>query len=173
MPTKEKEDAIKAFVVELQGAKSVLVSHNNGLTAGEVSELRTLLRGTQARHKIVKNTLALRAAKEAGVIGMEAYLSGPTAITISKSDIVGPAKVLVSFAKTHEKMVVVGGVVEGKPSTADDIKIIATLPSKEELIAQLLRTMNGPITGLVRVLNGPISGLARVLNAVAEKKAAA
>lgn len=173
MPTKEKELAIEALTKDLQGATAVYVTHFNGLTVSEITELRKKLRETGAVHRVAKNTLAIRAAKQAGVEGLEAHLSGPTALTISKGDIVASAKVLVTFAKDHVKMAILGGMVEGKPADAKDVAVIATLPSKEELVAQLLGTLNSPITGLVRVFNGPTTSLVRVLGAIADKKAAA
>ena len=162
MPTKEKELAINAFADKLKGSTSVIVSHNNGLTADDVTQLRNALRAAGLTHQVVKNTLAARAASQAGVNGLDSFLTGPTAITFSKGDIVGPAKALVNFAKTHEKLVVLGGVIEGKVCDAAEVNVFASLPSKEELIGMLLRT-----------INGPASGLARVINAIVEKKTAA
>jgi|SRR5665213_898286 len=172
MPTKEKEKAVAEFSAMLKGVAAVYVSRNKGLSVADVTELRKQLRAVGATHKVVKNTLAARAATAAGIVGLDAYLSGPTVVTISKTDIVAPAKVLTSFAKTHEKLQIMGGVVEGIKSNAADVQAIAELPSKEQLVSMLLGALQGPATGIVRVLNGPATNLVRVLAAITEKKAA-
>ena len=173
MPTEEKKKAIAEFSAMLKGAAAVYVSQNRGLSVGEVTELRRQLRAVGAVHKVVKNTLAARAATEAGIAGLDAYLSGPTVITISKTDIVAPAKVLTGFSKVHEKIQILGGVVEGKPNNAADVKAIAELPSKEQLVSKLLGALQSPASRLVRAVNGPATNLVRVLAAIAEKKASA
>lgn len=153
MPTKEKEVELAAFREQIKGASAVLISHNNGLTVSEVTELRKKLRDAGIKHKVVKNTLAKIAAKEAGMEGLSKYLEGPTVISSTTGDIVAPARILAGFAKDHEKLVILGGFIEGKEQTAKDILAISVLPSKEELIAMLLRTLNGPVSGLARVIN--------------------
>jgi large subunit ribosomal protein L10 len=173
MPTKEKEESLKFFRAQLDGAKAVVVSHNQGLSVADVTELRAKLREAGVTHKVVKNTLARIAVKEAGMESLSKILSGPTVVSISKGDVVAPAKVLVNFAKDHEKLVILGGVIEGKPATAKEIAEISALPSKEELVAKLLGSLNSPVTGLLRVINGPATSLVRALNAIVEKKAAA
>jgi large subunit ribosomal protein L10 len=173
MPTKEKAEVIQGFSEILKGAQAVYVSRNMGLSVAEVTELRKQLRATGAVHKVVKNTLAIKAAQAAGIGGLEAYLSGPTVITVSMTDIVAPAKVLTAYAKDHEKLQVAGGIVEGKAQTTADVKAIAELPSKEQLVAKLLGSLQGPATGMVRVVNGPATNLVRVLAAITDKKAAA
>lgn len=162
MPTKQKEETIAAFTETLKGATAIYVSKNDGLSVVEVTELRNKLRAIGATHKVVKNTLAIRAAKAAGFADLSSFLTGPTVITISKGDVVGAAKVLTDYSKTHEKIQVVGGVIEGKAVSPAEVQVFASLPSKEELIGMLLRT-----------INGPASGLARVINAIVEKKTAA
>ncbi len=173
MPTKEKEESLAKFQEQITGAKAVVISHANGMSVAHVTELRKKLREANVTHTVIKNTLARIAARKAGLDGLVKLLEGPTVISISKGDVMAPAKVLVSFAKDHDKLVILGGIVEGKEATAKDIADISALPSKEELLGKLLGSMNSPITGLVRVLNGPLQGFARVLNGVAEKKAAA
>ena len=172
MPTEEKAKTIAEFGGVLKGAAAVYVSRNDGLSVAEVTELRNQLRAVGAVHRVIKNTLAARAAAESGIGGLKEYLSGPTVVTVSKTDIVAPAKVLTAFAKTHEKIRVVGGMVEGKAADAAEIQAIAELPSKEQLVAKLLGSLQSPATRMVRVVNGPATNLVRVLAAIAEKKAA-
>ncbi len=173
MPTKEKAESIAEFGGVLKGATAVYVSRNAGLTVEEVTELRKQLRAVGAVHRVIKNTLAARAATEAGIPGLGTYLTGPTAVTISKADIVAPARILTAFAKTHEKIKVVGGVVEGINSSPADVQAIAELPSKEQLVSKLLGALQSPATRMVRVLNGPATNLVRVLAAITDKKQAA
>ncbi len=162
MPTKEKEQRIVEIREILRGAKAVYVSHYSGLSVEAVTDLRKRLRGVQATHTVAKNTLAIRAAKEEGFEALAPLLVGPAVITVSKGDAMAPAKVLMAFAKENDKLVVKGGVIDGKAASTAEVFELASLPTKDELIAKLLGTM----------LN-PLSGLARVLSAIAEKKAAA
>jgi large subunit ribosomal protein L10 len=173
MPTKEKEVELTKFRETIKGAKSVVVSHASGMTVSEVTELRKLLRDANVTHTVVKNTLGRIAAREVQMEGLAKLMEGPTVISISKTDSIAPSKVLSGFAKTHEKLVILGGVVDGKDVSAKDIAEIASLPSREELLAKMLGSLNSPITGFLRVLNGPVSGFVRALNAIAVKKAAA
>jgi large subunit ribosomal protein L10 len=172
MPTKEKEIALADIKKTFTGASSVMVSHFSRLTNEEITELRSKLRKTKAVHKVVKNTLAIRAARELNFEPLVKFLEGPTVLTIAHGDISAPAKVLMDFAKDHENLKVRGGIVEGKEASVEDLKAIANLPSREVLLGMLAGQLNAPITGLVRVLNGPITGFVRALNGVAEKKAA-
>jgi large subunit ribosomal protein L10 len=172
MPTKEKAAAIAEAKEIFAGATSVTVSHYSKLTVEEINELRSKLRKAKVVHKVIKNTLAIKAAKESNLEALVKFLEGPTVLTVAKGDISAPAKVLVDFAKDHENFKIRGGVVEGKEASVEDFKAIANLPSREVLLAKLAGSLNSPITGLVRVLSGPQTGLVRVLNGIAQKKAA-
>jgi large subunit ribosomal protein L10 len=104
---------------------------------------------------------------------MDELLQGPTLFTFAADDPVAPAKAIMDFAKEHKQLSVKGGFIENHVVSADGVKALASLPSREQLIASLLGTMNNPVTQFVRVLNGPVSAFARVLNAIAEQKQAA
>jgi large subunit ribosomal protein L10 len=104
---------------------------------------------------------------------MTEYLAGPTAFVFAGEDPVAPAKALTAFAKAHSALELKGGLVENQVVDADGIKAIATLPSREELIAKLLGTMVNPLVGFARVLNGPVEAFARTVQAVSDQKAAA
>jgi large subunit ribosomal protein L10 len=161
MPTAEKEKAIAEFTELLRGSTAVIVTQNKGLNSEQVTQLRKASREAGVTLKVVKNTLAIRAAKAAGINGLDPFLTGPTAIAFTKGDFLAPAKVLTKFAKDNDKLVVMGGVMEGKAVDPAEVQTFASLPSKEELVAMLLRT-----------INGPASGMARVINAIVEKKTA-
>lgn len=153
MPTAEKLEKINVFTEALKGATAVIVAQNKGLNSEEVTQLRRDVRAQGLSITVVKNTLALRAAKAAGIEGLENFLAGPTTITISKGDIVAPAKVLSNFAKDHEKLEIMGGMIDGKPASPADVATYASLPSREDSIVMLLQCLNGPVSGLARVVN--------------------
>ena len=172
MPTQEKKQVIDALTEELKNSDAVIVSHYRGMSVEQNNALRKKLREAGIRHKVYKNTLAKIAAKAAGKEEISEFLTGPTVVTLGSGDIVAPAKILVDFAKECDAFKVLGGVIEGKKASAEDVKAIASLPSREELLAKLLGSLNSPISGLVRVLNGPLQGLHTVLTAISEKKSA-
>ncbi len=113
------------------------------------------------------------AIRELALPSLDEYLAGPTAIIFTGEDPVAPAKALTAFAKLHKALELKGGLVENQVVNAEGVKAIATLPSREELIAKLLGTMLNPLTGFARVLNGPVEAFARTVQAVADQKAAA
>jgi large subunit ribosomal protein L10 len=120
----------------------------------------------------VKNTLAARAAKAEGLEFLVKWLQGPTVLTITKEDIVAPAKILMDFSKAHESFSVLRAMLEGQEASAQAVKEIASLPSREVLLAKLAGALNSPIVRLVRTLGRPIQGLATVMQAIADKKGA-
>lgn len=154
-----KQSLVSEITTKLQGSKSTVVVDYRGLTVAEVTDLRKQLREAGVEFKVYKNTLTRRAAEEANVEGLNEFLTGPNAIAFSSEDVVAPAKVLNAFAKTHEKLEIKAGVIEGKITTAEDVKAIAELPSREGLLSMLLS-----------VLQAPIRNLALATKAVAEQK---
>ncbi len=141
-----------------------------GLTVEEDTQLRNAFRKAGVQYKVVKNTLTNFAAKEAGLEGLEPVLHGPTSLATHTTDLVAPAKIIVEFAKKHPVVEIKSGFVEGKVVSVQDVERLADLPSKEELIAMVLRGFNAPLSGLANVLNGNIRGLVCALNAIAEQK---
>ena len=172
MPTVRKEEQ----VVEIKGlfneAEAVLMVDYRGLTVKEMQALRTALRATGSAVKIYKNSLVEIAIRELALPNMDAFLEGPTAFVFIEEDAVAPAKAIAEFAKAHPALEPKGGLVQNQVVDAAGVKAIATLPSREELIAKLLGTMQNPLTGVVRVLSGPARGLATALDAIAKQKAA-
>jgi large subunit ribosomal protein L10 len=144
-----------------------------GLTFAEATELRARLAKADASLKVVKNTLAKIAAVDAGVEGLTELLQGPTAIAYCHGDPVRVAKIIQDFIKEKKKAVLRGGKLERSLLSASDMEKLATLPSREQLIAQLVGVIASPLSGLVNVLNGPIRGLVVALGQVQEKKASA
>lgn len=173
MPTSQKEGLVVEIKDRLNDAGALLIADYRGLTVKEMQELRKLLRATGSELKVYKNSLAEIAIRELALPNLDAYLAGPTAIIFTGEDPVAPAKALTTFAKTHKALELKGGLVENQVVDAAGVKAIATLPSRDELIAKLLGTMLNPIVGFARVLNGPVEAFARTVAAVADQKAAA
>ena len=131
------------------------------------------LRGEELEFKVVKNSLLIRASEKTDVELIKETFKGPSAVALSYSDPVAPAKVLTKFAKEHDSLEIKAGVMDGKVLSVDDIVALSKLPSREELLGQVLSAMNGVATGFVRVLNAMPQNLLNVLSALKEQKEAA
>lgn len=168
----QKKEVVSEISEKIKAAKAMVFADYRGLTVEQDTELRNALRKAGVEYKVVKNTLTRFAAKENGLEGLDSYLNGPTAMAVSSTDPVAPAKVLAEYAKKFEKLELKIGVVEGKIIDTNGINALAELPPREVLIAKVLGGFNAPISGLVNVLNGNIRGLVVALNAIAEKQGA-
>ena len=169
----EKKEVVKEISGKLKSAKSIVLTDYRGLTVEQDTDLRNALRKSGIEYKVVKNTLTKLAARENGLEVLEPYLNGPTAIAISSTDPVAPAKVLTEYVKKYEKLSLKAGVVEGRVIDVDGIKSLSELPPREVLIARVLGGFNAPISGFVNVMNANLRGLVVALNAIAEQKAGA
>jgi large subunit ribosomal protein L10 len=171
----EKQDSVRVLVGQLKRAPTIYVTDFTGLNVKRMTELRRKLRAAGVEYVVVKNTLALRAFGEAqvtGAGGLEAHLSGPTALVLGGADPVAPAKVLTDFAKEHEKPAIRIGLVEGKTVTPAQVKQLAALPSKPELLAQLGGALQAPLAGFVGVANGLLYMMVGALEALQTKRSA-
>lgn len=168
-----KKQQVSEMVDKFQRAASGVLVDYRGLTVEEDTKLRAELRKAGVEYAVVKNTLTRFAANEVGFNEFDPILNGPTALAMSYTDAVAPAKVLVEYGKKNENLEIKGGFIEGKVVSVAEISELASLPSKEVLVAKLLGSMNSPIQGFASVLNGTLSGFVRALQAVADKKAAA
>jgi large subunit ribosomal protein L10 len=169
----EKEAVIADVAQLLAERENVIVSDYRGLTMAQLTELRTKLRESGAKVKVVKNTLGGIAADRAGRGAIKELLAGPTAVTFCGDDLVGAAKALSDFARTHPQLEVRGGLLQSSLIDAAGVKALASMPPRDVLVAQVVGTMVAPITGFVTVLQGTISGFVRALNQVAEQRATA
>lgn len=153
----------------------VIVSYK-GISVEKDTKLRADLRNAGVEYTVVKNTLLSRAAKDAGLDGLDPVLEGTTALAVSPEDHVAAAKILAKFVEDNGKQIkefkIKAGFVEGKVLNKAEVEDLAKLPSKEVLIAKTLGGLNAPISGFVTVLNANIRGLACVLSAIAEKQSA-
>ncbi|AGB40192.1 ribosomal protein L10 [Halobacteroides halobius DSM 5150] len=170
MARREKELVVEELTEKFQTAKSAVLTDYRGLDVEEVTELRDKLRDASVDYKVVKNTLAYLAAKEAGVEEIGEYLSGPTAIAFAEEDPVAPAQVLADFAEDHDDLEIKSGIVEGTLIDTAGVESLADIPPREVLLGQIARGMKAPISGLVHALNYPLQSLAYALNAVKEQK---
>jgi len=171
MQTKQQKEVItKELAEKLKEAKGVVFSDFKGLTMKDLVALRKDLRAENISLKVVKKTLIDIALKNAGMNISVKDMEGQIAIAVSGVDEVAAAKVISNFAKTNKNLKVTGGVLEGALLSADQVLALSKLPSKKELLAKFVGTINAPVTNFVRVLSGNLSGLVRVLQAVADKK---
>ncbi len=139
----QKQQVVNEITEKFSHSDSAVVVEYRGLTVAEVTELRRNLRAEGVEFKVYKNSLAARAAEAAGFGGLSESLSGPNAIAFSE-DAVAPSRVLAKFAKTHEKLVLKGGVVEGKVVDVNTIQELASLPNKEGMLSMLLSCLQSP-----------------------------
>jgi large subunit ribosomal protein L10 len=173
MPTPNKVDAVKEITSDLKSCDVYYFVDYRGLTYAESAELRARLVKVDASLKVVKNTLAKIAAAEAGVQGLDELLQGPTAIVYCKGDPAKVAKTIQDFIREKKKAAIRGGKLERSVLAAADVDKLATLPSREQLIAQLVGTLAAPLSGLVTVLNGPIRGLVVIVGQIQNQASAA
>jgi large subunit ribosomal protein L10 len=172
MPNTEKVQLVAAIKQDFEAADAVWVVDYRGLTVKQSEQLRGLIRKNEASFKVYKNSLTELALREVGLPSLDSVLSGPSAFVFVSGDPVATAKVLKDFAKANQALEIKGGLLSGAVVTADQIRAIADLPTRDELLAKLLGTLMNPMSGLVRVLNGPAEKFVRTLKAVAESKAA-
>lgn len=170
MPTPKKEKMVDEIQDRFSRAQGTVLAEFRGLDVRALTELRRQSREAGVEFKVLKNTLVSLAADRAEIEGLEEYLTGPNAYAFGYDDPVAPAKLLSVFAKTHKDLLIKGGVLDGKVIDAERVEALAALPSREILLAQLLQTMQGPISGLANVLQGTLRSLVYALEAVREKK---
>lgn len=174
--TPKKQAVVAEIKNWLTTAQAVVLTSYRGLNVATDTEMRRELRAAGVTYKVVKNTMLRIAAKEAGIEGLDSHLEGTTAIAFSAEDAVAPAKVLCGFMKKNKLedqgiLTIKVGILDGKVIDAKEVKALANLPSREELIAKLLGSMNAPIANTVGVLSGIIRNFVGVVEAYREKKA--
>jgi len=168
----QKEATIADLQSKLQDTGLVVVTHHLGLTVAEVTDLRGKIRAAGASFKVTKNRLARRALQGTQFEGLDGLFKGPTAIAYSK-DPVAAAKVVADYAKTNEKLKIVGAALGDQILDVEGVKALATLPSLDELRAKLVGMIATPATRIAQVVNAPAGSLARVIGAYARKDEAA
>lgn len=173
MKKEEKATAVADLTEKFGRARLAILTECVGLPVNQVTELRKQLRGAKAEYRIVKNTLAARAAEGTILAGLKAHLKGPTGVVIGYDDPVLPTKVLRDFIgaeKREEKIRITVGVLEGKIVQPAELVAVAKLPKKDVLIVMLLSAMQGPARGLVYTLSAVLSKFVRVIAAIEDKR---
>jgi large subunit ribosomal protein L10 len=169
----EQKQAVVAEVAkQIAGAQAIVMVENRGMVVADMTKLRAKARDAGVYFRVMKNTLVRRAVVDTPFAALSDKMVGPLAYGIG-TDPVAVAKVLNDFAKGHDKFVITGGAMPGHVMSAKDIAALAALPSREELIARLLGTMQAPIAKFVRTLNEVPSKFVRGLAAVRDAKSAA
>jgi large subunit ribosomal protein L10 len=167
----DKATAVAELTDQFRGATATLLTEYRGLTVAQLKELRRSL-GRETTYTVTKNTLAKRAAVDAGISGLDDLFTGPTALAFVSGDPVEAAKGLRDFAKTHPLLVIKGGVFEGRPVTADDVKKLADLESREVLLAKLAGAMKASMSKAAATFQAPLTQAARLAQALQDKRAA-
>lgn len=166
----EKEEMIKDLSDKFGRAKAVVVTEFNKVDVATVTRLRKKLRDGGVELKVLKNTLAKRAAKGTSVEKVSDDFVGPIQVALSYGDVVAPAKILVEFVKDLETIKIKSAVIEGQKQDLNGVKALAKMPGLNELRAKLLGLFNQPAGKLVRTIAEPANAFARVLKARSEKQ---
>jgi large subunit ribosomal protein L10 len=165
----EKEQVIGELHEKMARARAAILAEPKGLTVAVVTDLRKKLRDAKVDYRIVKNTLAARAAKGTPVEPLAEKFVGPTALVMSYDDVVAAAKLIADFMKDRENFTIRTAVVEGRVVDAKGVQALAKLPGLQELRGQILAMVQGPATKLARLIGTPGQQLARVLDARKEQ----
>jgi large subunit ribosomal protein L10 len=169
MDREQKTAVVKELAEELKDSDAIFAVDYRGISVPQAAELRSGLRDADARFRVVKNRLTLRAADEAGTESLKEYLEGPTALTFVKGDAALAAKTIFRLGSEWKLLDYKGGLMDGESLDADSFKAIARLPGRDQLNAQLAGIVASPLTGLARGLGSMIQGLALQLGQIAEQ----
>lgn len=177
MPSKaileQKQKEVAEIIETLKSAQAGVLVDYRGLTVEEDTTLRNELRKENVKYFVVKNTLLRRAANEAGLSDLDEILHGPTALAVSETDPVAPAKILAKFAKDNEALELKSGFMDGKVMSIAEVEVLAATPSKDTLVAKIMGSLNAPVSNLVRLLNTIAEGGEEISDLIAKKAAEA
>lgn len=171
MDRSQKADAVADLNAVFKESGVVVVTRNLGLSVAQSTDLRTKMREAGASYKVAKNRLAKIALEDTDYAGLSDLLTGPTALATS-TDPVAAAKAAVEFAKTNDKLEIVGGSMGGQMLDEAGVRALASMPSLDELRGKLVGLVNAPATKIAQVVNAPAAKLARVFGAYSTKEAA-
>jgi large subunit ribosomal protein L10 len=170
MARTEKAAVIEGMTSKLASARGVYLADFTGMNVATLSELRRRMRRNQIHFEVIKNTLAKRAVEASGMEALSSHLEGPTAIAIAQTDELAPARIFGEFVKEFQFPKVKFAIVDGKVFREEEVKALASLPSREILLAQLLGALQGPMRNLVGVLSGPMRNFASALDQIRQQK---
>ncbi len=170
----QKAEQVELIAEKLKKARVAVLTDYRGLTVSQIQDLRGKLRTGEVEYRVVKNTLARRAAEAAGVPGLQSELEGPIAIAFGYEDLSLPSRLINDWVRTTRlKLDVKGGLVEGRVFSPEQVRQLAELPSRETLLSQLAGTIQSPIARLAGALQTPLSTLAGALESYQKKLEAA
>ena len=167
----QKEQTLSVLTNSLKNAKAAVFTNFQGLKVSESEELRDICRKQNITYVASKKTLLKKALNDAGYEIDARSFQGGVATIFGLEDEVAPAQIIANFAKKHNVVRIFGGILEGKFIESSKVEMLSKLPSKQQLLGQLVGTLNAPISGFVNVLAGNLRGLVNVLNGIKEKKA--
>lgn len=172
MPTAKKEEEVSRLRERIAEAKHLILTDYTRLSVSEITRLRGDLRKDGSGYTVVKNTLFRIAAGDKLASELEPFLAGPTGIVFAGADPVAPAKALKTFSDAVKSVAIKAAYIDGKLTDAKQVAVLASLPSKLELLSKLVGSVANPLRGLVTVLSGNQRGLVQALSAIREKKLA-
>jgi len=167
---KEKEASLASLTEDLKNAKGVVFTEYRGMTVKQLDTVRKALRKENVRYQVVKVTLLKKALAALGINSENLKYNGPVALAVSNEEETAPARILKGMLKENPLLVLDGGIFNNELVGLDVVTKLATLPTKQQLLGQLLSVLNGPARGLVTVLSGNTRNLLNVLNAIKDKK---
>lgn len=169
----QKKDIVAGIKSDIENSASLVLTAYKGLTVEEISDLRAKLAEVGGRFRVLKNTLVSRAVSGTNLEPLQEHLFGTTAVMFAGDDPVMPVKALAEFTKKHEKLEIKAGAIEGKPLSREQVIELSKLPTKEELLAKLLGSVNAPATNLVYALSGVVRKLVHAIEQIRQQKEAA
>ncbi len=172
MDKEEKQQFVSNLHSRLEKAQGAFLVHYQGLKVEEINKLRNELKDTGAEFQVVKNRLLKLACQGTETESITDHMQGPTAITLTYDDIIGPAKTLVDFSKNFKQLEIKSGQISGKEVNAAAVKQLATLPGREVLLSQVLASMQAVPASFVRLMGGIMGQLLNVLKAIEHQKEA-
>ena len=170
MARPEKVAEVQAITDRIRTAQSIVLADYAGLTVEQMTIFRAQCRESKVQCRVVKNRLAKIACDNADLTVLKDYLRGPIAMIFGPESQVDPAKIAVNFAKDNEAMEIKAGVIDGQMLDASAVVALSKTPSKDELIAKMMGSINSPVSGLAMALNGVVAALTRAIDAVAKQK---
>ena len=173
MPTPQKEEILKDTGERIRDVGGLFLADFSGMSVEKISLLRKKCREQKSQFKVIKNTLLKRAFNERGITELDEYLNGPTGLVFHPKDAMAPAKILVDFAKEHERPKVKAAVVDGRLFDDKAIATLATLPSREVLLGMVLGTLIAPMTQFLAVVDAALRTPAVMVDALERERAKA
>ena len=165
----EKKEAVEILKKKFSDATGIILADFTGLTVSEANELRRKCREARVEYRVIKNTLARLAAREADLGELEEHFVGPVAVAMSESDSIAPARVLAEFRRVVRKPTFKAGYVDGRMLIPEEVRRIALLPSRDGLIAQVIGAVEGPMAQVVFTLEGVLRNLVSILDQASQK----